>query len=287
MGRPRTNPARPHRGSEGLRVVLITVLMLHFWERFSKRRGSRITKPRSSRCTSSTALLFPRLIDFFHPFEINKPMFSFTAILACVCFLHRSPATWKEVLTTRHWVKPSHRKKKQVTSSKPQATKAKAFHIVLALSPSLLAEYKELTHTHARPYKRSGLGQERREKEITEFPYCLETAVKPHLRLRSVVLQLRTASSSSSFPGTSGNKHSAHTTHQLSTALLDLSYFLPPFFFFKEKHYLNINLFFMPYRNRFLTPLGKAGRRDNLELENLKGHSSALAFQIRCKLLPL
>lgn len=74
-------------------VVLITALTLHFRERFSKRRGSRIRKLRSSRCTSSTALLFPRLIDFFHPFEINKSIFSFTAILARVCFLHRSPAT--------------------------------------------------------------------------------------------------------------------------------------------------------------------------------------------------
>lgn len=93
MGRPCTNPARRHRGSEGLGVVLITALTLHFRERFSKRRGSRIRKLRSSRCTSSTALLFPRLIDFFHPFEINKSIFSFTAILARVCFLHRSPAT--------------------------------------------------------------------------------------------------------------------------------------------------------------------------------------------------
>lgn len=59
------------------------------------------------------------------------------------------------------------------------------------------------------------------------------------------------------------------------------------FFFISREALPKYKPVFHALQKLFLTPLGKAGRRDNRELENLKGHSSAVEFQIRRKLLPL
>lgn len=79
------------------------------------------------------------------------------------------------------------------------------------------------TCMYIHPWKRSGMGWGRREKEITKFPYYLRAAVMSHLRHQAVVPQLCEASSSSSLPQAHRNNILASITQpRPPTAVLSL-----------------------------------------------------------------